>query len=86
MQRKRLGVKTVTSQPAIKPESVYMTNGRDYESGIGYECLIGAYEVRPSVTSLSGEPFPGILHRKGGFRTNAQAKAYGRKWARENLA
>lgn len=71
--------------PAIKPGSVYMTCGRDYETGIGYECLIGAYEVEPTVRSLSGEPFPVILHRKGMFRTNAQAKTYGRKWAQINL-
>jgi hypothetical protein len=75
----------MTSLANINLETVYMTNGRDYRSGIGYEFLICAYEVEPSQRALDGSPFPITLQRKGGFRTNAAAKRAGRAWARENL-
>lgn len=75
----------MTDLSAIKLDSVYMTNGRDYESGIGYEYLIGAYEVTPTNFANDGQPFPVTLARKGGFPTNAAAKRAGRKWAAENL-
>lgn len=69
----------------IDPSTVYMTVGRDYNAVSGYECIIGAYETVPSNVALDGSAFPVHLHRKGGFRTNAQARAYGRKWVSENL-
>jgi hypothetical protein len=71
--------------PIIDPASVYMTAGRDYNTATGYEFLIGAYEIEPTVISLSGEPFPVTLHRQGGFATASAAKRAGQRWAQANL-
>lgn len=68
----------------IKPASVYMTAGRDYNSASGYEFLIGAYEVEPTHRARDGSAFPVTLHRESGFRNNAAAKRAGIAWARAN--
>lgn len=69
----------------IKLDSVYMTNGRDYNRATGYEFLIGAYEIKPSNVALDGSPFPVILERQSGFKTNAAAKKAGKNWAEKNI-
>ena len=61
----------------IKPDSAYMTAGRDYSRASGYEFLIGAYEITPSQVALDGEAFPVTLARQGGFKSNAAAKRAG---------
>lgn len=72
--------------PAFRPDSVYMTAGRDYNTASSYEFLIGAYEVEPTDFALNGEPFPITLHRQTGFRSNAAAKRAGMRWAQANLS
>ncbi len=71
---------------AIKIDTAYMTAGRDYDRAAGYEFLIGAYEVSPSRFAADGSPFPVIVHRAKGFKTNAAAKRAGQVWAAANLA
>lgn len=71
--------------PAFRPDSVYMTAGRDYTTASRYEFVIGAYEPVPSCVALDGEPLPITLHRETGFPTNAAAKRAGMRWAQAHL-
>lgn len=64
---------------------VHISTIWDHVNESGYEYIIGACEIEPTNVSQTGESSPITLHRKFGFKTNAQAKRAALRWVSKNL-